>query len=206
MVYGYLRETEEEAIKTGLDKDTNLPRTGLDTYLKIIFPEIKDWIHNKTVPNLKDKNDKISKIRPDYRSETLKMIIEFDGLPHYQNPDIILKDIEKDMIYKSNGYKVVRIPYFIQLTKDSVKVLFNIDLDFELFDLSSINKNMSLGINSKATPAYLCPLGIKKMAKEYIKFPKHLQIDLEYLRKINNDNLTGLSYLEKELNKLKIIY
>lgn len=203
MIYGYLRETEEEAIKAGLDKDTNLPRTGLDTYLRIIFPEIKDWMHNKTVPNLKDKDNKISKIRPDYRSETLKIIVEFDGLPHYQNPDIILKDIEKDVIYKSNGYKVVRIPYFIQLTKDSVKVLFNVDLDFELFDLSSVNKNMSLGINSKATPAYLCPLGIKKMAEEYIKFPKQLQINLEYLRKINDDNLTGLSYLEKELNKLK---
>lgn len=203
MIYGYLRETEEEAIKAGLDKDTSLPRTGLDTYLRIIFPEIKDWIHNKTVPNLKDKDNKISKIRPDYRSEALRMIVEFDGLPHYQNPDIILKDAEKDIIYKNNGYKVVRIPYFIQLTKESVKILFNIDLDFELFDLSSVNKNMSLGINSKATPAYLCPLGIKKMAEEYIKFPKQLQINLEYLRKINDDNLTGLSYLERELDKLK---
>lgn len=201
MIFGYLRETEKEAIKAGIDRDTGLPRTGLDTYLKYLFPNIDDWIHDKRVPNLYYE-EKISKFRPDFRSETLKMIIEFDGLPHYQKPDIILNDILKNKIYKENGYKVIRIPYFIQLTKESVKTLFGIDLDIDLFDLSLVNKNMSLGIHSRATPAYLCPLGIKRMAEDYIKFPKHLQVDLDYLKKINNDNLTGLSYLENELIKL----
>ena len=179
MIFGYLRETEEEAIKAGIDRDTGLPRTGLDTYLKYLFPNIDDWIHDKRVPNLYYEG-KISKFRPDFRIETLKMIIEFDGLPHYQKPDIILNDILKNKIYKENGYKVIRIPYFIQLTKESVKTLFGIDLDIDLFDLSLVNKNMSLGIHSRATPAYLCPLGIKRMAEDYIKFPKHLQVDLDY--------------------------
>lgn len=68
--------------------------------------------------------------------------------------------------------------------------------------MSVLDKNMSLGVHSRATPAYLCPLGIKRMAEEYIKFPESLKIDLAYLRKINNEELTGLSYLEKELEKL----
>lgn len=201
MIFGYLRETEQDAIKAGVDIDTGLPRTGLDTYLKYIFPNINDWEHDKTVPNL-IVNGKLSRIRPDYRSEKLKIIIEFDGLPHYQNPDVIKSDRKKDLIYKENGYKVVRVPYFIQLTKETVKILFNIDIDFELFDMSVLDKNMSLGVHSRATPAYLCPLGIKRMAEEYIKFPESLKIDLAYLRKINNEELTGLSYLEKELEKL----
>lgn len=201
MIFGYLRETEQDAIKAGVDIDTGLPRTGLDTYLKYIFPNIDDWEHDKTVPNL-IVNGKLSRIRPDYRSEKLKIIIEFDGLPHYQNPDVIKSDRKKDLIYKENGYKVVRVPYFIQLTKETVKILFNIDIDFELFDMSVLDKNMSLGVHSRATPAYLCPLGIKRMAEEYIKFPESLKIDLAYLRKINNEELTGLSYLEKELEKL----
>lgn len=201
MIFGYLRETEQDAIKAGVDIDTGLPRTGLDTYLKYIFPNIDDWEHDKTVPNLV-VNGKLSRIRPDYRSEKLKIIIEFDGLPHYQNPDVIKSDRKKDLIYKENGYKVVRVPYFIQLTKETVKILFNIDIDFELFDMSVLDKNMSLGVHSRATPAYLCPLGIKRMAEEYIKFPESLKIDLAYLRKINNEELTGLSYLEKELEKL----
>lgn len=201
MIFGYLRETEQDAIKAGVDIDTGLPRTGLDTYLKYIFPNIDDWEHDKAVPNL-IVNGKLSRIRPDYRSEKLKIIIEFDGLPHYQNPDVIKSDRKKDLIYKENGYKVVRVPYFIQLTKETVKILFNIDIDFELFDMSVLDKNMSLGVHSRATPAYLCPLGIKRMAEEYIKFPESLKIDLAYLRKINNEELTGLSYLEKELEKL----
>ena len=37
MIFGYLRETEEEAIKAGIDRDTGLPRTGLYTYLKYLI-------------------------------------------------------------------------------------------------------------------------------------------------------------------------
>lgn len=40
--FGYLRETQEQADKAGIDIDTSVIRTGLDTYLKIIFPEIND--------------------------------------------------------------------------------------------------------------------------------------------------------------------
>ena len=71
MIFGYLRETEQDAIKAGVDIDTGLPRTGLDTYLKYIFPNIDDWEHDKTVPNL-IVNGKLGRIRPDYRSEKLK--------------------------------------------------------------------------------------------------------------------------------------
>lgn len=37
--YGFLRETTKSAIQAGIDKTTGLPRTGLDEYLNIIFPE-----------------------------------------------------------------------------------------------------------------------------------------------------------------------
>ena len=37
--WGFLRETAELARKAGIDKDTGIHRTGLDEYLKIIFPK-----------------------------------------------------------------------------------------------------------------------------------------------------------------------
>lgn len=196
---GYLRETQELANKAGIDKDTGLPRTGLEVYLQIIFPEVNDWVHDKQVPNLIWQG-KIKKLRPDYRSESLKIIIEFDGLPHYQNPDIILSDQEKDKIYEANGYKIVRIPYFIQLTQEVVKKMFNVEVSQELFSYTNI-ANMSLGIHTRATPAYLCPLGIKRMAKDYVKYPECFKYDYEYLKHYD-DNITGLSYLLKEYNKI----
>ncbi|OAV71965.1 hypothetical protein Barb4_00251 [Bacteroidales bacterium Barb4] len=74
--WGFLRETIEDAKKAGIDEDTGLHRTGLEEYLKVIFPKVDDWIHDKSCSGWKRK------VRPDYRSESLKLIIEFDGLQH----------------------------------------------------------------------------------------------------------------------------
>lgn len=189
-MYGFFRETSEKALKEGIDKATGICRTGLDEYLCCIFPNINDWQHDKTTGII--LNGKKCLKRPDYRSENLKIIIEFDGLPHYQNPDIILKDYEDIKLYESFGYKVIRIPYFIQLSKSAVKTLFNIDLDYELFDKSI----PSLSVESRNTPAYLCPTGIQRMRSEFQKFPIQYKINLDYLRSLNNDFLTGVSLLE----------
>ena len=47
--WGFLRETDALAKKAGIDKDTGLRRTGLEDYLKVIFPKIDDWIHDKAL-------------------------------------------------------------------------------------------------------------------------------------------------------------
>src|SRR5574344_2012996 len=96
-IWGFLRETKENAVKAGVDKDTGLIRTGLDEYLEVIFHD-KTWIHDKAIGLI---NGKSYKYRPDYRCENPKLIIEFDGLPHYTNPDVILRDVEKTELYES---------------------------------------------------------------------------------------------------------
>ncbi|MGI5059017.1 hypothetical protein [Treponema pectinovorum] len=130
-IWGFLRETTELAKKAGIDKDTGLIRTGLDEYLKIIFPETKDLLHDKAFG---EYNGQKYKIRPDYRSESLKLIIEFDGLPHYKNPAVIEKDYINQKIYEDNMYKVVIIRYFIQLSKEVVEKLFGVKVPDLLFD------------------------------------------------------------------------
>ena len=146
--WGFVRETKEKASEAGIDKDTGLKRTGLDEYLAVIYPEISkdEWIHDKTVPECKKK------IRPDYRCESLKIIIEFDGLQHYTNPSNILKDIENTKLYEDLGYKVIRIPYFIQLSNDVIKSKFNREVNEKMFN----PKFPSLGVLGENTPAYLC--------------------------------------------------
>lgn len=194
---GYLREDSETALKSGVDRDTKLNRTGLNEYLKIIFPNIYDWVHNQKIGgDIKEIRNK----RPDYRSEQLKLLIEFDGLPHYQNPAQIKSDYNRVKLYSKYGYKLIRIPYFIQLTKKSVKTLFSVDCDsVELF-----NENIpSLTIHSACTPAYLCIDGIKRMADEFKNFPEQYQTNLKYLKSQPKDlnHLTGVEYLEYFYNK-----
>lgn len=188
---GFLRETNAMAEKAGIDKDTGLHRTGLEDYLRVIFPNTTDWIHDKTLGKI---NDILYRSRPDYRSEELKLIIEFDGLPHYTNPDIIEKDLKNTDLYTSFGYKVVRIPYFIQLTNKAVKTLFDIEISEDLFDQTV----SSLGINGRNTPAYLCPAGIKRMAKEFRKFPEQYKTNIDFLKSQNDVFKSGVDLLENE--------
>lgn len=185
-MYGFLRETQKLAEKAGIDRATGFCRTGLDVYLKTIFPEVNDWIHDKAFG---EHNGIKYLVRPDYRSETLKMIVEFNGLPHYQYPDVILNDERKLQIYQNNGYKTIAIPYFIQLDREAVKILFNKDL--ELFPEGI----PSLTIAGRCTPSYLCPLGAKRMREEFFKFPKQREINIKYLESLNNPDLTGVDLL-----------
>ncbi len=192
--WGFLRETTELAKKAGIDKDTGLHRTGLDEYLKVIFPNINDWIHDKTLGTVNGIN---YKSRPDYRSETLKMIIEFDGLQHYTKPDIIEKDIRLTKIYEDLGYRVVRIPYFIQLSNNAIKKFFGIDVKEFLFDESI----PSLGYKGQNTPAYLCPAGLVRMVKDFQNFPEQYKTNFEFLKKQNEPFKTGVEFLEIEFNR-----
>lgn len=192
--WGFLRENEEKAKKEGIDPITGLHRTGLDRYLQVIFPNISDWILDKSIQKL---NGEKCRYRPDYRSETLKIIVEFDGLQHYNNPQKIIEDEEKTCRYEADGYKVIRIPYFIQLTQNAVYELFEVKVKEKLFNPSI----PSLYVEGKNTPAFLCPLGIKRMAQEFVRFPEQCRINIQALKGQDN-RLTGLEFLKNELNKI----
>ena len=188
--FGFLRENKEKALKAGIDAETGLCRTGLDEYLNVIFPNINDWVHDKQIPK-ELCNGIITKRRPDYRSEKLKLIIEFDGLQHYINPDVILNDKIGTELYQTLGYKVVRIPYFIQLTNKVVKTLFGVETKIELF-----NENIaSLRSSNRNTPAYLCIAGIERMKNEFKLFPEQYKINKEALMKENNIFLTRVDLI-----------
>lgn len=189
--WGFLRETEELAKKAGIDKDTGLHRTGLEVYLDAIFPG-KVWIHDTAFG---EHDGKHYRIRPDYRCEELKLIVEFDGIPHYQKPDVILRDKDNQIIYESFGYKVVRIPYFIQLTNEVIFKMFGIEMQEEMFSPTI----PSIGVKGANNPAYCCPLGIERMAAELKKYPQQLAVNVKALEDAGNDTLTGLSYLRKYL-------
>ena len=194
--WGFLRETNALAKKAGIDKATGLHRTGLEEYLKVIFSQTKDWIHDKTIGEI---NGQSYRKRPDYRSESLRIIIEFDGLQHYTNPDVIEKDIQNTKLYESAGYKVVRIPYFIQLTNKAVKTMFDIDVSEKLFD----EKYSSLSTSGRNSPAYLCPAGLIRMAEEFKKFPEQYVTNIEFLKKQNDPFKSGVEFLEITYNNKK---
>ena len=192
--WGFLRETAELAQKAGRDKDTGIHRTGLDEYLNVIFPEVDDWVHDKALGKI---GDTYHRKRPDYRSEQLKMIVEFDGLQHYTSPSNILRDIEHTAFYENLGYTVVRIPYFVQLTNTVVEQLFHVTVEETLFPEGI----PSLGPKSQNTPAFLCHKGIQRMAMEYHKFPEQYMTNINFLKEQENQYLIDYELLEREYLK-----
>lgn len=180
--WGWLRENDEAVQKAlkknGYNKKYELGYTPLLDYLRVIFPNIadNDWILNKKCPRIViDDQSRI--IKPDFRNEELKIVIEVDGLLHYKNEQEVFRDKKKDSAYINAGYKVVRIPYFIQLTNLAVKTLFGVDVKEPLFNaaIPSIAKRW------KNSPTFLCTKGIERMARDFIRFPDQYEVNLANL-------------------------
>lgn len=199
--WGFLRESRKKAEKEGIDKVTGLHRTGLEDYLAVIFPGVDDWIHNKSIGTI---NGEKCSYRPDYRSESLKLIIEFDGTGHYKDPSKIVDDKMKTALFEKGGYKVVRIPFFIQLTHDVVKTLFGVEVKEELFPAGI----PSMLIEWENTPAFMCPMGVERMARELLLYPEQLKTNLEALKKNAEEHecgseLSGYKMLAEMIERFK---
>ena len=188
--FGYIRETREMAEKAAKSSPETI-FTPLEDYLKVIFPG-RTWIHDKQF----GKHDgKTFRIRPDFLCESEKLIIEYDGLQHYTSPINIRKDCANQALYESFGYKVVRIPYFVQFTKDTVKTLFGVELPHDLASPSL----PSMSVKWRNTPAFCCPAGVEKMAQEFHQHPQQYEVNARQLAEDNDEELSGLSLLMKKM-------
>lgn len=135
-----------------------LTESNLGLILNELFPN-NDFIHDKAVPDSTNK-----RLRPDYRSDEMKIILEFDGDSHYCKAQRIKTDIFKDKDYISLGYTVFRIPYFIQMSSELIKMIFDIDITYK-------QKYPNGFIDKKAVlPADFCELGIELFKKDLGKF------------------------------------
>lgn len=184
--WGYIRETREMAQKA-TESYPNSKFSGFEDYLEVLYPG-KVWVHDKPF----GKHDGQSyRIRPDYLCEEEKLIIEFDGLQHYTSPSNILKDQKNQSIYEKFGYKVIRIPYFIQITNDVAKEMFGKVIDEPLFDPSL----PSIGKEWENTPAFCCLAGVIRMAEEFKRYPQQYEINISHLYEENDESLTGCNLL-----------
>lgn len=75
-------------------------------------------------------NKKLNGFFPDILLKVDNLVLEFDGYFHFNSYKQQQRDLKKDSVFKANNLKVIRIPYFIQLSSLSIKYFFNINLDF----------------------------------------------------------------------------
>ena len=136
-------------------KDRYLTEEVLAEWLKIIFPD-KEFIHEKEIGSYK----------PDYVCEDLKMIVDFDGINHYQSAVVIQTDKKKDEYLQSLGYKVIRIPFFVQMSSVVIKNLFRVDIEVEQEYPQGFVSSKTVGM----LPASFCCGGIKRFENDLKRF------------------------------------
>ena len=170
----YLRESDDKYF----DQKRN---TSLREYLQAIFPNTC-FVYDEIVPAkiLKSRGaDDIKRYRPDARSEELSLIVEFDGVDHFNETRVILKEKIRDEYFESLGYKVVHIPYFIQLSKDNIQYLFDTtmsdpmcELEFSFYDSVGQNRGLDCCYGN------MCEAGRVKFETLFKLLPHSTQLSL----------------------------
>ena len=94
----------------------------------------------------------------------MSLLVEFDGDEHYRHTLKIKADIEKDEAASVSGYKVVRFPYWVQLTTETLCHYFGLD--------AQVVQDFPHGfIVTKIFPASFCELGVERFRGELERLP-----------------------------------
>jgi len=95
-------------------------------------------------------------------------VVDFDGDQHYRDSLKIKVDNEKDRVASSLGYSVFRIPYWVQLTDETVEYYFGMK--------AKISQDFPHGfIETKIFPASFCEMGVDRFTTELLALPKCTQ-------------------------------
>ena len=139
----------------------------------------------------------------DCYSDKMKIIWEYEGPDHYENVWKLKRDEERAEYFKNLGYKFLRWPYWLQLTKDVAKHYFGNDFSEkkylkaikEVYKVDKPEFVLSPGLHeSKNTPANYVANGVRRFMKELNELPISAKAQLaEGLRRYIDD--VGDKYL-----------
>jgi len=125
------------------------------------------------------------------------VFVEFDGEAHYRNSLTIKADSEKDIVAKTNGHRVVRIPYWVQLTTKTLKYYFDLDAEIiQDFPHGFISKK------NRMLPASFCELGIARFQQELDDLPVAVKDDVLSSLRDRANEYDRKYVLPKKLHKL----
>lgn len=168
---------ELDGLRQGPSKvsDAQLKANDMASILMRLYP---DFVLPQKQRYLRDDNGVLirtksgHKIQPDFILNNQNIIVEVDGqdyrVGHYTSAKTCVDDMEKDETYKKYGWKLVRIPAYIQLDKGMIKFLFGLEYNEDLYPACHqhgfLHELISL-------PADFCNLGLLRFYKEMDVWP-----------------------------------
>ncbi len=104
-----------------------------------------------------------------YQWQEQFVVVEFDGDEHYRHSLKIKADRQKAEVAQRSGHKVIRIPYWVQLTTETLQHFFGLHTD--------IDQNFAHGfITTKLFPASFCEQGIARFEEEMAALPNAVRV------------------------------
>lgn len=168
----YLRENEEKFF----DPCRN---TSLRSYLSSIFPQYSFDYQSSIYKCELPEYVSLRRYVCDAISRDLKLIVEFDGINHYRDSQVVLNDKQRDSWFFSLGYTVVRLPYWIQLSREVIFNLFGVTSECEYckLDFSFYNpENDTVDVNT--LPGNMCELVRTRFVREFNRFDASVRIQV----------------------------
>jgi very-short-patch-repair endonuclease len=102
----------------------------------------------------------------DYCSETYKLIVEHDGPDHYKADAKVILDRERQRLLTEAGYRVIRVPYFVQMVEPVIGILFGGRIENR-----NPFKEWPQGFNvTKNLPAYYSEMGVELFLEDLKRF------------------------------------
>lgn len=180
---------EQKIIISNIDGLREHPEKGMlmqnnhmESILQRLYENNYDWIYyaNKTLKDSEGKSVKTESghaVKPDFVSEKFRLIIEIDGAGghnygHFSSARQCIVDQEKDKLYKKLGYKVIRIPMYVQLDSEMVEYYFGIKYEKDLYEACH---NHGFSHDQILLPADFCQLGIERFRKEFLSLPQNVK-------------------------------
>ena len=135
--------------------------------LNEIFKESK--IKNKESPDSNELYERTWSTSIETNNE--KLVVNYDDEEHYCNSIVIKTDQEEEEIAKELGYKVIRIPYWIQIDSVTMKHYFGMDVE--------IKTEYPHGFgNTNVYPASFCEKGIERFSQELKMLPNEIKYEV----------------------------
>lgn len=155
--FPYKRRKIKKTTKAEYAKKKFLNEHNLEELLSILYPG-EAFQRGKQVARSN------CRMKPDFQCENMKMLVEFDGFRHYTDSQNVFLDRMKNEHFERLGYKVVRIPYFVQPCASTIKILFGLDVEY--------SQKYPHGFHDEnfMSPADFCCAGIDRFLADLERF------------------------------------
>lgn len=99
-----------------------------------------------------------------YAVDGQTVAVEYDGDDHYRDALKIKTDSLKDALARDLGWRVIRVPYWVQLTTETLRHYFGLDAE--------VRQSFPHGfITTKLFPASFCEMGVHRFERELAGLP-----------------------------------